>query len=240
LNFGIVPLVDMSDNRRGPVVRIAIEVRRQLSSASVLACAALAVVPLGGCHGQVEAKGQMSASAQVDDDRKYEVQEAETPIPPGVRPPPAPTPVPTAAPVDRTYYLGVAHDLSLSPSATRAATCRCLAVGFGAPTDPKFAWQAGPPPIDPGTIAVAIAADGVPCSSPGYAPLRASIAAVESDADNNIVLVVENVREGQPRMRGALVGVPGGKGTLLVRARKGAPYGAPPGGGAGPCRIAFE
>jgi hypothetical protein len=236
----------MSDNRRGgPALRVAIEVIRRLQGAGavsrgavVLATLALFCAGLGACHAQAHATAQMNASTSVEDDRKYEVPEQETPVPPGTRTPPAPEP--PRPPADRTYYLGVAHDLSLSPSATRAANCRCLSVVYGAPTDPKFSWQAGPPRVDPGTVAVAIAADGVPCSSPGYAPLRASISAVESDADNNIVLVVENVREGRPTMRGALVGVPGGKGTLLVRARKGAPYGAPLGGGAGPCRIAFE
>jgi hypothetical protein len=85
-------------------------------------------------------------------------------------------------------------------------------------------------------MAVAIAADGVACSARGAAPARASILGVEHSGDD-IVLIVENVKEGRPVMHGALVAPPAGKGSLLVRARRGAPYGAPPGGGPGPCRV---
>jgi len=88
-------------------------------------------------------------------------------------------------------------------------------------------------------MAVAIAADGVACAARGYAPLRASISAVELDGDD-VVLVVENVRDGAPAMRGALVSPPSDKGALVVRARRGAPYGAPSAGGPGPCRLPLQ
>jgi hypothetical protein len=200
---------------------------------------ALAVAALGalgsGCRAQVQAKAQVNAGGETEDDRKYEIPEpATTAVPTS-----GPAPEPRAFAGDRTYFLGVVHDLSLSPSATRTPACRCLAVGYGPPSDPKFAWQAGPPRFEPGTMAVGIAADGVPCSATGYAPLRASISAVERQGDD-IVVVVENVREGLPTMHGALVVAPTGKGTLVVRARRGAPYGAPPSGGAGPCRVPLE
>jgi hypothetical protein len=175
----------------------------------------------------------MTATAQ-DDDRKYETPEPASPAPTAGPRPMAVTPPP--GPVDRTIFLGVVHDLSLSPAAARTPVCQCLAVGYGAPTDPKFAWQGGPPRFEPGTMAVAIAADGVACSARGFAPARASISGVERSGDD-IVLVVENVKEGRPVMHGALVVAPAGTGSLLVRARRGAPYGAPPGGGAGPCRV---
>ena len=198
------------------------------------------VVLLGlgdGCTAHAKASAQVNTSVEADE-RKYEVPERETPAPPmGTRPAPAQL-ASAPPPADRTFFLGVSHDLSLAPAARRAA-CRCLAVGYGPPTDPKFAWQEAPPKVEPGTMAVAIAADGVPCSSPGYAPLRASISAVERSGDD-IVLVVENVREGLPTVHGALVAPPSGKSTLVVRARRGAPYGAPASGGSGPCRLALE
>jgi hypothetical protein len=88
-------------------------------------------------------------------------------------------------------------------------------------------------------MAIAIAADGVACSAPGYAPLRASISAVERQGDD-VVLIVENVHEGRPVMHGALAVRPGSNGAIVVRARQGAPYGAPVAGGAGSCRLAVK
>jgi hypothetical protein len=211
-----------------------------VSGNSVLKLVALvALVALGeGCTAHAKASAEVNTSVEAND-RKYEVPEQESPAPMGTRPPPAPAPLAGAPPlVDRTFFLGVSHDLSLAPG-PRPAACRCLAVGYGSPTDPKFAWQEGPPKVEPGTMAVAIAADGVPCSSPGYSPLRASISAVERSGDD-IVLVVENVRNGAPTVHGALVASPSGKSTLVVRARRGAPYGAPASGGPGPCRLALQ
>jgi hypothetical protein len=186
-----------------------------------------------GCHAHAQAGAQINTGTD-DDERKYEVAPPAPSAPANVAPAPEPS-----APADRTYFLGVVSDLSLTQASTRAPACRCLAVGYGLPADPKFAWKQGPPRVETGTMAVAIAADGVACSAPGYAPLRASISAVERAGDD-IVVVVENVREGRPTMHGALVVAPGGKGGLVVRARRGAPYGAPAGGGQGPCRVSLE
>jgi hypothetical protein len=191
---------------------------------------------LAGCHAHAQASAQMTANP-TDDDRKYEIPEPASPAPTGNARPMAVTAPP--APVDRTIFLGVVHDLSLAPGAARAPSCKCLAVGYGAPSDPKFTWQAGPPQVEAGTMAVAIAAEGIACNAPGFAPARASISGVERVGDD-IVLVVENVKEGRPVMRGALVAAPAGKGSLVVRARRGAPYGAPANGGPGPCRVSAE
>ena len=208
----------------------------------LFALALLAAGPGCAAHAKVSAKANTGEEAN---DRKYETPEPASPLPATGTPPGTPPATPansltnTPPPAERTYFVGVAHDLSLAPDANRTAACRCLAVGYGPPTDPKFAWQEGPPKVDPGMMALAIAADGVACASPRYAPLRASISAVERSGDD-IVLVVENVREGAPTVHGALVASPSGKGTLFVRARSGAPYGAPAAGGAGPCRISLE
>lgn len=204
--------------------------------------AALILTSLGsGCAAHAKASAQVKTGDDADD-RKYEVPESESPSPPpGTRPAALANSLAGAPPppAERTYYLGVTHDLSLAPAANRTAACRCLAVGYGPPTDPKFAWQEGAPKVEPGLMALAIAADGVACAAPRYAPMRASISAVERSGDD-IVLVVENVREGAPTVHGALVASPSGKGMLIVRARRGAPYGAPLAGGSAPCRLALE
>lgn len=204
-----------------------------------LGITALGLAGIGsGCHAHARASADVKTSGDMEDDRKYEVSESSQPSPPpGTRP--LVVPAPSEPPPDRTYFLGVVHDLSLSSNAARTPACRCLAVGYGAPTDAKFAWQGAPPKLDSGTMAVAIAADGVACSSPGYAPRRASISGVERAGDD-IVVIVENVREGRPVVHGALVGPPGGTGSLVIRARRGAPYGAPAAGGSGPCRVPLQ
>jgi hypothetical protein len=191
-----------------------------------------------GCHAQTKANAQMSAGTE-SDDRKYETAETELP-------PPAPRAAALAdggavaeTPSDRLHFLGVVHDLMLAPAAQRTAACQCLAVGYGPPSDPKFVWHVGAPRTDPGTIALAVAADGVACSARGYAPLLASISAVQNDGDD-LVLTMENVRDGAPVVHGALVVPPAPGGALVIRARRGAPYGAPLAGRSGPCRLKMQ
>jgi hypothetical protein len=130
----------------------------------------------------------------------------------------------------------VARDLSLASGAPRTAVCRCLAVVYGAPNDPKFTWQAGGPPGAAETIAIAISTDGVACQA-GLPPARLSIAAVEREG-TDIVLVVENLSEGRPIMRGALAVWPGPNGAIVVRTRGDKPY--PSASGPEPCRIAMK
>lgn len=204
------------------------------------------VTAASACRSQVRAKSSVDGLSGSDadaSDRMYELPESKT-DPTAARvaaaaPRPRALPAPAAAVVDRPVFLGVVHDLTLASGAPRTATCNCLAVAFGSPNDPKFVWQADAPAFDGETMAVAIAADGVACASPGAAPLRASISAVEREG-YDIVVVVENAREGQPVMRGALATSPGPNGALVIRGRNGAPYGAPASGGAGPCRIALK
>jgi hypothetical protein len=169
-----------------------------------------------------------------DDDERHEVAPPAPSAPANVALAPEPS-----APADRTYFLGVVSDLSLTQASTRAPACRCLAVGYGLPADPKFAWKQGPPRVETGTMAVAIAADGVACSAPGYAPLRASISAVERAGDD-IVVVVENVREGRPPCTARSWSRRAARARSRARARRGAPYGAPAGGGQGPRRVSLE
>jgi hypothetical protein len=194
---------------------------------------------LSACHAQVNATAKVNGS-EAEDDRKWEV--AEAPTPPQEGPPAAPKPAPrvasavvptqAAAPTPGTQFLGVVHDLSLSPGAPRTTGCRCLAVAYGPPTDGKFTWQAEPLG-EQDSIAIAIAPDASACNSAKALP-RASISAIERDG-TDIILVVENISEGRPMMHGALAASPGPNGAIVVRAKNGTPY--PAASGAGACRI---
>ena len=197
------------------------------------------------CRAQVTAKANVNTGeAEAQDDRKWEVPEPAS-QPSEAAPAPAPTKAaqrvasavaPAAPSGGGVQFLGVMHDLSLAPGAPRTTVCRCLAVAHGAPSDGKFVWQAGAPPTDLDTIAIAIAADGAGCPS-GAASARTSISAIERDGAD-IVVVVENLREGRPIMRGALAASPGPNGAIAVRTRHGAPY--PAASGSGPCRIPLK
>jgi hypothetical protein len=205
-------------------------------------CALVAAVVLAmgvsACRASVKAKANVN-SAEVEDDRKWEVQETPTPVAEGPSVAAAPRPAPRVAaavaapaPSSTAPFYGVTHDLSLAGGAPRAAACRCLAVVYGPPSDGQFAWQAGAP-ADHDAVAIAITSDGVGCNQPS----RVSIAGVEHEG-TDIVLVVENVGEGRPIMRGALSPNPGPGGAIVVRTRHGAPY--PSASGAGGCRIAIR
>jgi len=213
--------------------------------------AAIGLVALGSsaCRASVKGSANVNASeVQVDEDRKWEVAEPASPAaeaPPASAPQAPPrvasavtTAPPAAAPAGPAgvHFLGVTHDLSLSSGAPRAAVCRCLAVAYGAPNDAKFTWQAGAPPNDSDAIAIAISTDGVACSQ-GLPPARLSIAAIEREG-TDIVLVVENLREGRPIMRGALAVWPGPNGAIVVRTRGDKAY--PAASGPEPCRVALK
>ena len=208
---------------------------RRLVASSFLA------MGLAGCRAHVNANVNASG-AEIENDRKWEIAEPSSPpdAPPAATAKQEPRAhstlaAATARPSD-IPFLGVTHDLSLSPGAPRSAVCRCLAVAYGPPSDGKFTWQAGAPVTDEATIAIAIAPDGVACPS-GAPPVHASISGVESEG-TDIVLIVEDVGNGRPIMRGALTTSPGPKGAIVVRTRHDTPY--PSASGPGPCRIALK
>jgi hypothetical protein len=203
----------------------------------------LIALAVSACRASVKGSASVNAAeAQVEDDRKWEVPEpsaspSDTPPEPTPKPAPRVAAAVTAAPAPPgVQFLGVVHDLSLSPAASRPAVCRCLSVVHGAPSDPKFTWQAGAPAGDHETIAIAIATDGVACPS-GSPPVRASISAIEREG-TDIVLVLENIGEGRPIMRGALTAWSGPNGAIVVRTRRDTPY--PAANGPEPCRIALK
>ena len=195
---------------------------------------------LPACHAQVNATANVNPpEAETADDRKWEVPEGSAPAQEGAPAAPKPAPrvasavAPTqAAPARGAQFLGVVHDLSISPGAPRTTGCRCLAVAYGPPSDGKFTWQAGPLGEED-SIAIAIAPDSSACNAAKGLP-RASIAAILRDG-TDIILVVENIGEGRPIMHGALAASPGPNGAIVVRAKNGTPY--PAANGAGACRI---
>src|SRR6266496_1791957 len=147
----------------------------------------LAAVLIGGCRAHAQADARVNSSND-SDDRQYETEPS---APAGApRSPAAAVETPPAN--EGAAFLGVVHDLSLAVGVRRIATCRCLTLVYGPPTDTKFSWQAGIPKVDPSALAIAIAADGVPCSEPRHTPLRASISGVGHEGPD-VVLVVENV-----------------------------------------------
>jgi hypothetical protein len=198
---------------------------------------------LSACRASVKAKANVnSADAELEDDRRWETPEPATPPPQEAQPATpagavkeaprvaaavaaAPAPAPSAP------FFGVTHDLSLSSAAAQTATCRCLAVGYGAPSDGKFSWQTGQPLGGRDVVAIAIRA--VSCGDNAEPP-RVSIAGVEREGAD-IVLTVENVGEGGPIMRGVIAPYPGPNASIVVRTRHDTPY--PAASGAGPCRI---
>jgi len=189
------------------------------------------------CKSHVQADARVAAATE-DDDRRWEIPEpatsAEMPASPAnttAAPPPQPTPSPGPS------FVGVTHDLSLAPSASREAACRCLAIAYGPLSDERFAWAVDRPSGAAVPWALAISAEGVACDATGFDPLRASIAGIERQG-SDVVVTVENVEQGRPVMRGALIVPPAPGGAIVVRSLRGAPYGAPPAGGPGPCRVA--
>ena len=206
----------------------------------LLFAAGVVAAGLSACHAQVKAKADVNgAQAAVDDDRKWEVPEQATPAqeaPPAASKPRVASAVaaaPAVAPSPGVQFLGVVHALSRAPGAPRTTGCRCLAVAYGPPNDGKFVWQGGAPLGDHDSVAIAIATEGAVCTSLSPLP-RASISGIERDG-SDIVLIVENLGEGRPTMRGALATSPGPNGAIVVRTKSGTPY--PASAGAGPCRI---
>lgn len=122
--------------------------------------------------------------------------------------------------------LGVRPDLALSASAPKTARCPCLSVEVGAASDPNFQWQAGPPQTTPGSLAIAISSRGVECpgGDPDDTKRRPSISAVDVEG-NDVIVEIEELREGPPLASGALIPEPGAGGAVYVRARgKKLPY----------------
>lgn len=136
-------------------------------------------------------------------------------------------------------WVGVRHDLILSPKFPRTARCNCLAVEVGRPFDAKFAWEGTAPPVSSDKMAIAISALGIEC--PGGPDdervRRPSISAIQERGDDIIVLV-EEVALDRPLASGAIFDRPFREGGVFVQpSSKGVPYARPPQGQVAACRV---
>lgn len=115
--------------------------------------------------------------------------------------------------------VGVRPDLGLA-AGTGGATCACLVVVVGNPSDARFQWQAGAPKTGPDALAIAVSARGVDCpgGDPDETRRRPSISAVDVEG-NDVVVEIEELPDGAPLASGALIPQPGPGGSVLVRGR---------------------
>lgn len=175
------------------------------------------VAPLliGACH----------ASAQVNTTTKTAADEPE----------PAPSFDAGDSQRARTAHIGVVHTLSLTQQAAQTATCRCMAAAIGAPGDSAFQWRGAAPTVGDDAFVLAVSNDGTPCDKPvgGRGP---SIQGVE-ETGGNVVVTIEEARNGIPLASGAIIRRPAGDGWLVFRAGR-LPYDdAVAGSGDSVCRI---
>lgn len=132
----------------------------------------------------------------------------------------------------RFDWVGVRPDLAIAQTHPRKATCSCLTVEVGQPTDPKFVWEGSLPRITGNKLAVAVSAFGVEC--PGgpsdQAERRPSIRAVERRG-RDVVLEIEDIGVDRPVASGAIIYPPDTGGAIYVRSRhRGLPYARPTSG----------
>ena len=124
-----------------------------------------------------------------------------------------------AKPAATRALVGVRPDLGLAAGAGRA-TCPCLAVVVGSPSDATFQWQAGAPKTGADSLAVAVSARGIDCpgGEPDETKRRPSISAVDVEG-SDVVIEVEELPDGAPLASGALIPLPGPGGSIYVRGR---------------------
>jgi hypothetical protein len=130
--------------------------------------------------------------------------------------------------------LGARQDLSYAGPAT--ATCSCLAVAVGQPSDSSFKWSGARPTIASQTqLVVALTSSGVACSD---ATARGASYWGHEVIGEDVVVTVENAAEGRPVAQGAIIPRPLGSGQVYVKpAGKGVPYGRPLEGKGDRCKV---
>jgi hypothetical protein len=182
----------------------------------------LGLLPVVGCKASVSVNAEAGGKKETFDER----------------PPPPPPSSDLAAPVVKTAFIGVSHALSLTPEAATKPSCRCMAAVIGPPTDGAFIWRGTPPTVGDDALVLGISNDGTPCdlAAQGRGP---SIQGVEQEG-NNIIVTIEEARNGVPQARGAVFPrPPQGDSYLIFRSsRRQLPYDdALPGAGSQVCRI---
>ena len=128
-------------------------------------------------------------------------------------------------------WVGVRHDLLLSPAVPHEETCSCLAVAVGGVGDKRFAWQNGAPPNENDLMAVAVSTRGVKCAGgpTDESQRRPSISAVDRDGAD-VIIEIEELPASRPLATGAVFVKPGPTGGVYVRSRNNRlPYAHPVG-----------
>jgi hypothetical protein len=137
----------------------------------------------------------------------------------------------SASPKLMRHLDGVRLELSMAPKAQPTARCACLDVAVGAPSDAMFQWETEAPDVSAAQMAIAIRGEGARCPDGSTLPVgrRPSIRAVDR-VGGDVIVVVEELREGRPLALGAVTTMPDPGGSVYVRSdNRALPYGAPAG-----------
>lgn len=179
---------------------------------NLIAFAFVATLLLPACKASIN----VNAKATTDEPKEEELNSAPS-SPEGTAP---------DEPV-QTEYFGIARGLSLAPG--KPAACSCIAAAVGAPSDPAFRWRGAPPKVAADGMVIAISTEGIACDKQGPGP---SIRGVDRSGED-VIVVLEDFREGRPQAFGAVIPNPGANGAVYVRAAGKSAYGRPIGAGGG-------
>jgi len=132
--------------------------------------------------------------------------------------------------------VGARPDLQLADESP-SADCECLAVHLGKANDPEFFWQSGPPRTRSDQVVIAVSSAGVPCPAAEEGSLGATYWGFRQEGAD-VVVVVEQARDGRPMTTGAVIPRPGPGGAVYVAPQNARiPYGRPLTRGERYCRV---
>ncbi len=119
-----------------------------------------------------------------------------------------------------------------------SATCQCLGVLVGPPTDPGFTWEGSSPKTNPATqLVIGLSSEGLSCPAATSDSLGASYRGYEI-VGNDLVVQVETARLGRPIAQGAVIPKPPEGGRISVRSSDGkSPYGKSADGKSSSCVV---
>lgn len=173
----------------------------------------------GDAHANAEASGFEDFDERGVEDERGRVGEFAVP--------------PAGGPV-ATSLLGARHDLYLK--GTAAQVCSCLTAAAGQPSDPRFGWEAQVPAINPNRELV-LAFRSETCAA-AAGQLGAAYRGYRTTETGDVVVMVEEAKEGRPRLYGAILPRPSGQGRLLIEPfPRTLPFGQPLQGKE--CSVAF-
>ena len=205
------------------------------------------VVVLGsvGCKASLSADAKASASTSGDAEASAEASgsvdgKAETEKPDFDKPLEEPQresrEEDEALPASEPALIGARQDLAFNGPAR--ATCECLAVHVGQASDPAFVWELSVPSTDRDSqLVIGLSSRNVACSRTGPQGLGASYQGFRVSGQDVIVLV-EEARDGRPLTSGAIIPRPGAGGQVFVSpASKDVPYGRSSNGASDRCAL---